>query len=115
MTRRDAKLAALNLAPRRVSPGAASFAAAEERAMRLCAERDRGMLHPGFRDTSAPDGAGDDTAAGAFVLVAWLASFACGAVVQAFGGWPAALAVWSASAGAAAWAVGRAVRRGAGP
>lgn len=115
MTRPDPKLAALFPFPRRVSPEAAAFAAAEERAMRLCAERDRAMLHPGFRDTAAPapDADPDDAPAAAFVLAAFVAAFGAGAVVQAFGGWRASLAIGSACAGyAAAWWVWQVLRRG---
>lgn len=111
----DRKLAALGVVPRRVSPEAAAFAAAEERAMRLCAERDRTMLHPGFRDTSAPSPDRGDAPAAAFVLAAVVAAFGAGAVVQAFGGWAASVAIGSACACyAAAWWMWQVLRRGDG-
>lgn len=110
----DPKLDALRLVPRRLPPEALLSKDAREHVEKLAREPATcpgpGMLHPGFADTSGHDASRPAPGDVALTLVAFLASFASGAICHAFGGWPAALAVWSASAGVAAWAVRRAVR-----
>ena len=115
----DPRLDALGLVPRRygrngVSPdpteallaeAAREHAAAEERARRLCPDRAPGMIHPGFRDVATPDPGRPDPVEVAFALVVYLGAFASGAIVHAFGGWPASLAIGSACAGASVWAL----------